>query len=290
MNMNRAIPNLSELRAGKPGYDTRYTIDTEHPLHNDPLVDPREFGFTDARSYYSKPNRMTGELLPGVPDAPLVRLDIARRIVEAEKFLRTDPEVREVLGAPARLRIADGLRPNDVQHFAYDVAWPMIIRKANPGITDEEVAALVPTYCAKPKANPTPTPHLTGGAVDVVLINVETDRAFDRGHTAGKVKGTAYPDFHEGYHQRSGQSDIVDAPEQAAVAPAGGEVVMARRVLYYAMTDVAGLYANPSEIWHYGKGDPLSAYVAGNNEAYYGIAALPDWYTEQMEAMRTQNQ
>src|SRR4051794_34822599 len=101
------IPNYTELRADKPGYDTRYEIDSSHPLHNDPLVDPRDsdFGFEDASSYYSKPNSMTGEILPGVPDAPLLRLDIANRIVRAEKYLRTDPEVREVLGSPAHLRI-----------------------------------------------------------------------------------------------------------------------------------------------------------------------------------------
>ena len=69
--MNR-IPNFTELRANKSGYDTRLTVDTEHPLHNDPLVDPREkeFGFTDASSYYSKPNSMTGDTLRGVRDSP----------------------------------------------------------------------------------------------------------------------------------------------------------------------------------------------------------------------------
>ena len=63
------IPNYTALRLDKAGYDTRYRIDTEHPLHNDPLVDPREvdFGFEDASSYYSKPNAMTGEVLPGGP-------------------------------------------------------------------------------------------------------------------------------------------------------------------------------------------------------------------------------
>lgn len=72
------IPNYTELRRGKPGYDTRYEIDTGHPLYRDLLVDPREFGFSDASSYYARPNKMTGEKLPGVPDAPLIRLDVAK--------------------------------------------------------------------------------------------------------------------------------------------------------------------------------------------------------------------
>lgn len=145
--MNR-IPNLTALRANKNGYDTRYAIDIEHPLHNDPLVDPREsdFGFDDASSYYSKPNKMSGEKLPGVPDAPLVRLDIAKRLVVADKFLRTNADVRESLGSPAHIRIDDALRPLQVQKFAFEVAWPMVIKKMNPEMTDEEIAELVPNY------------------------------------------------------------------------------------------------------------------------------------------------
>jgi hypothetical protein len=61
---------------------------------------------------------------------------------------------------------------------------------------------------------------------------------------------------------------------------------MARRVLYYAMTDVAGLNVNPQEIWHYGKGDPLSEYVSGSNRPYYGIASVPDWYQAEMDSLR----
>lgn len=287
--MNR-IPNLTALREGKNGYDTRYAIDVGHPLHNDPLVDPREpeFGFDDASSYYSKPNNMTGETLPGVPDAPLIRHDVARRLTIADKYLRTDSDVREALGAPAHIRIDDALRPYAVQKFAFEVAWPMVIKRMNPDLTDEEVAAQVPNYCARPSDKPTPTPHLTGGAVDVALINLETGEAFDRGHKGGGVKGTAYPDFHEGYHLVDGQSDIENSPEQHEVAPESSEIVLGRRVLYHAMTKVAGLYVNPQEIWHYGKGDPLSEYVSGSNRPYYGIAEVPDWYQEEMSRLQSE--
>lgn len=281
--MNR-IPNFTELREHKAGYDTRQPIDTEHPLHNDPLVDPREaeFGFSDASSYYSKPNSMTGETLPGVPDAPLVRLHVARDLVRADEYLRTHPDVRDALGAPAHIRIDDALRPYEVQKFAFNIAWPMIIKRMNPELTDEEVAAQVPNYCARPSDHPTPTPHLTGGAVDVALINLETGEPFDRGHKGGAVKGTAYPDFHEGYHLVEGQSDIENSPEQAEVAPETSEIVLGRRVLYYAMTEVAQLFVNPQEIWHYGKGDPLSEYISGSNRPYYGIAEVPEWYQAEM--------
>lgn len=280
------IPNLTNLRLTKSGYDTRFQIDKDHPLYNDPLVDPREpeFGFDDASSYYSKPNSMTGEVLPGVPDAPLVRLDVAKRLVHADLFLRSSPGVRDALGAPARIRIDDALRPYQVQKFAFEIAWPSIIKKTNPEMTDDEISEMVPNYCAKPNANITPTPHLTGGAVDVALINVETNEPFDRGHTAGRVKGTAYPDFHEGYHLEAGKSDIENTQEQSEVAEQTSEIVLGRRILYFAMTSIAELNVNPQEIWHYGKGDPLSEYVSGSNTPYYGIADLPEWYSDQLES------
>lgn len=287
-NPNNPIPNFTELRQGKPGYDTRFQIDTEHPLYNDPLVDPREaeFGFEDASSYYSKPNKMTSEKLPGVPDAPLLRLDVARRLVRADLLLRTNSDVQDALGAPARLRIDDALRPSQVQQFAYDVAWPTVLRRVNPEMTDEEIAAELPKYVAKPNHNLTPTPHLTGGAVDVALINLESGIAFDRGHKGGAVKGTAYPDFHEGYHKRPGKSDIEDIEGQSEVALEKSEIVISRRVLYWAMNS-AGLQVNPNEIWHFGKGDPLSEYVSGSGHPYYGIAELPDWYVEEMKSLKT---
>ena len=282
------IPNFTALRADKSGYDTRFQIDTKHPLHLDPLVDPREadFNFEDASSYYSKPNSMTGETLPGVPDAPLVRLDIAKRLVLADNYLRNDSEVRETLGAPAHIRIDDTLRPYQVQQFAFEIAWPMVLKSVNPDLTENEIRQEVPNYCAKPNENLTPTPHLTGGAVDVALINLETGKPFERGHIGGAIKGTAYPDFHEGYHLEVNQSDIVNSDEQAAVASTNTEIVLGRRVLYYAMTEIAGLYVNPQEIWHYGKGDPLSEYVSGSQHPYYGIAELPQWYTDAMSRLQ----
>jgi D-alanyl-D-alanine dipeptidase len=292
--MFEAIPNLTELRDNKAGYDTRYQIDTEHPLHNDPLVDPREpeFGFWDASSYYSKPNRMTGETLPGVPDAPLVRLDVAKRLVRARNYLRTDSDVREVFGAPLSLKIDDALRPYAVQKFAFEVAWPKIIKQMNPYMSEEEVAAQLPNFCARPSAHPTPTPHLTGGAIDVSLINLETGKPVDRGHKSGDVQGTAYPDFHEGYQLRdmemgASRSDIAYPEHADDIAPKESDIVVGRRILYYAMTRVAGLYVNPQEIWHYGKGDPLSEYVSGSHNPYYGIAALPSWYQEEMARLQT---
>jgi D-alanyl-D-alanine dipeptidase len=153
------------------------------------------------------------------------------------------------------------LRPYDAQVKAFYEAWPAIIRKMQPELTEEGVLALVPKYCAKPADHPTPTPHLTGGAVDVVLVNTETNEPFERGYF-GQANGSAYPDYWEG------------ELSEEALAYAGDkldEIITARRVLFYAMTVVGGFTVNPFEIWHYGVGDPLSAWVS-DYRPYYGVA------------------
>ena len=274
------VPNYSELRRGKDGYDTRYTIDTSHPLYSDPLVDLREkdFGLVGAQSYYATK-------IPGLPDAPLARLDIAKRLKWASDMLKNS-DVREYLGVPVGLFVPDAIRPHEVQVFAYNEYWPSVIQRENPLITPEELTLKLKDYIAKPKDNPTPTPHLTGGAVDVALVNIDTGKHLDRGHKAGSVSGTAFPDFHEGYHLLENQSDIQNIEGQSEVADENSEPFKYRRVLHFVMSE-AGLSVNPTEIWHYGKGDPLSAYVAGNHQPYYGVATLPDWFLEQMRQIKT---
>ena len=284
--MIEQIPNYTELRVAKPGYDSdgRSIIDTLHPLHNDPLVDVREYGFGDAKSYYSRPNPMTGEPIKGVPDAPLVRSKVVERLQHAEHLLATDHDVREALGAPAHLRIDDAIRPYPVQVQAYEVAWPAIIRKMNPDITDEALTMELPRYIAKPNRH---SPHVSGGAVDVRLLSLETGAAFDRGHKGGAIKGTAFPDFHEGYHPH-GESDIsAESVYDYENPEVRREIVLGRRVLHWAMSE-AGLYVNPTEIWHYGRGDALSSFVQSavtgrQVRPYYGEAGLPDWYAQQLQ-------
>ena len=90
------------------------------------------------------------------------------------------------------------------------------------------------------------------------------------------------PDFYEDYQANWDESDI----ENLAPEDTNKIVLLGRRVLYFAMVKVGGLYVNPDEIWHYGKGDPLSEYVSGNGHPYYGIASLPQWYKDEMEELK----
>lgn len=270
----RPIPDLTALRARKSLGYLGQAIDTAHPLHDEELADIRDFGIP-ASSYYA-------EILPDVPDTPFVRLTVLKKLVEVDTFLRTAPSVVQVLGNAACLRVDDALRPHAVQEWAFKTGWPQFIRKQHPDITDAQLALELKNYIAKPGDPSAPTPHATGGVVDVCLVNLATGLPFDRGHEPGSVIGSAFPDYYEDTF----------APETEALTGErmkllGGlspgqmhEITRGRRVLYNAMT-AAGFAINPTEIWHFGAGDPLSGFVDGY-KPYYGVADLPEWHGVQL--------
>lgn len=258
--MDFIIPDLEVLRSELVGFSYDVEIDTGSPLFDDPLVDLRDFGFDDAESYYAKPNKLTGEVLPGVKNEPFVRKDLAQRLVKANEWLKGDSMVKGLLGENVRLKIDDAYRSFATQKYAHDTAWPQVIRNQNPKLTDRQVAEIVGRYCADPGSEASPTPHQTGGAVDVSLFYLSSNEPVPRGYKSGAAEETAFADF---YESKDYTKTEYSAEEFAAI-------VSGRRILYYAMTVVAGLQSNPKEIWHYGIGDPLSAFVGGY-KPYYGV-------------------
>ena len=253
MNIKR-IPDMSEIRTNRPK-QLCVDIDTNHPLHNDPMVDLKNYPkFEDAVSYYSQPNRMTGKPLPGVPNEPLLREDAANRLAEAEHFLASS-EVEQVFGCPLHIQVRDALRSIETQKIAFEEAWPAII-KANPekypgyseDFSEEELLNFIAgnnpgkvTYCAKPNPN---SPHVVGGAVNIRLVNANTGKLFDRG-----------------------LNDIPEAYEDNLET--NPQIALLRRLQYHAMVNIAGFAQNPGLIWQYTIGDPLWGYLTGN-QPYYG--------------------
>jgi D-alanyl-D-alanine dipeptidase len=163
-------------------------------------------------------------------------------LARADAFLQTSEDVRNALGFNCKIECRDCLRTLEMQEYAYSVYWPARLKAQ-----DEEIAAMVSEYCAKPN---TASPHISGGAVDVALINLEAKEYVNRASGKGYPPKANYPDYWENY---DGEID------ESIIDPA---VVMMRRVLYHAMIEVAGLEINPTEIWHYSRGDKLWAYMA----------------------------
>jgi D-alanyl-D-alanine dipeptidase len=265
------IPDMQRLRDEKPAdlYE-RTVIDTEHPLHGDTLIDPRECGFADAVSYYAMPNRMTGQPLSGVENRPLLRKDVVERLQKAEAFLQTDPDVKELFGCNFHIQVRDAIRSYETQQKAFYEAWPDIIRKEHPEIPEEEIEEYIVknSLCAKPNRN---SPHVTGGAVDIRLVNAETGELFDRGKMAIPE---AYEEDPEAAYENADKYLAFDAAEGISFEEFRERYQRVRdfrRLQYFAMVEIGGLAVNPGEIWHFCHGETLWGYVTGN-QPYYGEA------------------
>lgn len=157
-----------------------------------------------------------------------------------------------------RLVILDGWRPFTVQQYLYDTLINLM-QHARPDAAPAQLALEARSLVSPPSTDAgAPSPHLTGGAVDVTLADAD-GRLLDMG---------------SGFDEAS--------PLSWTAALEGGEAasmqrLMARhhrRVLYRAMTD-AGFTNLPSEWWHYDFGDQLWAWYSGANSALFG-ATRPD--------------
>jgi zinc D-Ala-D-Ala dipeptidase len=171
--------------------------------------------------------------------------------------------VNEVLGSLGyELYLFDAYRPVEVQNYFHDEWVPRALRIAHPEWSDEMVRAETTRYWAKgaPSADDidplSPPPHTTGGVVDLTL----------RSRVSGTLlfMGSAFdaigPVAHVEYFERIAGERVLSLAEE--------EARMNRRFLFWVMHE-AGLVNYPSEWWHFGYGDQLSALLSGAQHAVY---------------------
>jgi D-alanyl-D-alanine dipeptidase len=145
--------------------------------------------------------------------------------------------------------ILDAYRPLTVQQALWD--WQeRNVRAEHPCLPDDAIADIVKNYVAFPTDDPLrPTPHRTGGAVDLTVISLETGEEL--------AMGTAFDEASE-----RAQTDWF---ERHPTAP----VTENRRLLYTAMTG-AGFANYPGEWWHYEWGTRRWAVQRSQPHALYG--------------------
>ncbi|MFO7695609.1 MAG: M15 family metallopeptidase [Anaerolineae bacterium] len=242
---------LDHWRATKVGLDNSGPYRAEYRSlevreeGSNPLVDVSRYGLVSGDIYVD-------EFLAGVVEhAPahssgvlfsrgLLRETHARRLAKVDAFLRS-------CGLCLFIRSAwrDPVL-QDTARFAY-------AKRAG----DNEAAALfAPTH-----ASGAPSPHSTGAAFDVELVDIRSGTfPVMRAQVNGKdVVG------------------LYELEELAAAQPShfvgncrATRALQNRRILYHALCsqgvaldDSAALFVeHPGEFWHFGDGDPLSAYLA----------------------------
>lgn len=153
--------------------------------------------------------------------------------------------------------VLDGWRPWRVQQYLFDTLHEAL-RHHYPTLDADELLVRTREFVSVPSRDPAaPSPHLTGGAVDVTLCDAD-GLPLDMGTQFDEALPASHTDYFE------------TLPELSA---AQRQAQDNRRLLYHVMQQ-AGFTNLPSEWWHYDYGDQLWAYYSGGNVAQYGPAEL----------------
>lgn len=185
--------------------------------------------------------------IPGAVNECYVREGVYRRLLK----------VARSLPAGYGLVVLDGWRPWRVQQYLFDTLQEAI-RSHHPELSDTALLEQTREFVSVPSREATsPSPHLTGGAVDVTLSDADGlpldmgtlfDEAVPASHTAA-LEAIRDPD--------AGQRQARDN----------------RRRLHGVMCE-QGFTNLPSEWWHFDAGDQLWAHYSGHARALYGPAEL----------------
>ncbi|MCH7945760.1 MAG: dipeptidase [Armatimonadetes bacterium] len=191
---------------------------------------------------------------------PLVDyLDLCPTLVKAKPFFhyRYETVVREsvarmlcaaskALANGYRLGVLEGWRPEHIQRRMYLRAWNRF-KDRHPDWSDVQLKRVVNRYVA-PMNDRVPPPHSTGAAVDLFLLDADTNEL----------------DMREPF-------DVQDPKAFLFHANGLTDRARERRKLFADALLEGGLTNYPSEYWHWSFGDQGWAYRTGAAHAIYGV-------------------
>ncbi len=166
------------------------------------------------------------------------------------------------------LYVFDAYRPPEVQNYFHDVWVPAFLKKRNPEWSDEMIRKEVGKYWAAGVSDISdidplsPPPHATGAVVDLTLRQRGSGALLHMGSEFDSVKAISYADHFE--------HELV----RRTLTPSEVVALNNRRTLYHAMS-AEGFVVNPTEWWHFGVGDQMSAFHSGGSPAVYSLLRLP---------------
>jgi len=246
----KPVPSSARELERKRGYREETPIAFDGTLAHEACIEVRSLGLLGANHYNTPLNPPYYLTVPGsIPDL-FLRRSVADRLKAVNT--RLNP-----LGV--ELWLFDAWRPQAIQRFFHDACFPDWLKRRKPKLEGQALVEEVEKYWAAPTAGPnSPSPHATGGAVDLTLVFRDTRQPVYMGGIFDDLTPTAWTDGFE-HAEPASMSD-----EEARAN---------RRLLYWAMTE-AGFANNPTEWWHYSWGDQLWARLMGQPAAHYG-ACVP---------------
>lgn len=152
--------------------------------------------------------------------------------------------------------VLDAWRPLTVQK-ALRAQVKTFLEEEYSTLDNSEVEEVLSQFVAEPSDDPrNPSPHLTGGAIDVTLFDCETGEPLDMGTLFDEATPLSWSHAFESVDSSKYKREIRDN----------------RRLLINGMKSV-GFTNLPTEWWHFDYGNQLWGYHK-NEEAIYGIATL----------------
>lgn len=166
-----------------------------------------------------------------------------------------------LLPSDIRMVVLDGWRSPVVQKDLFERCC-MAISREQPSASKEEISVLAQQYVALPSTKLTaPSPHLTGGAIDVTLATREGrllnfGAAFDYPHEVSYARA-----FEELLERQGGVKEGLSIKDRQSLEN--------RRLLYSVMAE-AGFVNYSYEWWHFEYGTQRWALRQGHDYAIYG--------------------
>lgn len=227
--LKRSRYGFRKLAHGMPVFDSN------EPLAKDTAL--QKHGLSVAPIWHDEPNIEGDAYLRYIKCNPgfsvSVRTSVMQRLVAAQKALPSGWQ----------LVIKAGLRPRSVQQDLFD-SLKAQTRASKPTWNNQQLLAHVRTYVSDPKL--TISPHTTGGAVDVVVLDDKTKQLVDMGCAINQ-----------------------DTPLAFCYNPAlPHEAANNRKLLLSAMLD-AGFANLAYEWWHFSYGDQYWAAFYNKPHALY---------------------
>jgi len=218
--------------------------------NKEPLVTLSDYGVRGENFYAQERNPPYYAIIPGAITTLSLRQGAAERLRDVNARLSK---------AELELFVFDAWRPQAVQSYFFDQWLPAELRKRKPQLSDEQLAAEVSNYWAAPSTGAGgPSPHSTGGAVDLT-IRWRAGEALWMGSLFDDASPLAHTNRFEA------------ALDPEAFSFSNEEARANRRLLYWLMVEV-GFASNPSEWWHFSFGDQMWAKLRNEPEALYAGA------------------